>query len=101
MKQNYDKILRWRARNPKKRAAQLRVLRFMRYHEMNRGKCACGKDATSSHHENYDAPYEVVFCCYHCHRGFHNGTVDVSKHQVVDVRESMKTISRIKVAESL
>lgn len=73
---NYmDVIYEWRANNPEKHSAHMKI-----YHAIKSGKivkpkqcsmCGYDTDRLSAHHTDYDKIYQVQWLCSSCHKKVH------------------------------
>lgn len=64
--------IRWRERNPKKRAAHVLVGNALRDGKLFKQPCeVCGDTEAHAHHDDYDKPLEVRWLCPVHHEAWH------------------------------
>lgn len=79
-----------RARPHTKVYARKSVRRYIRRHNIVRGKCFnCGGPSTHAHHLDYNKRLEIVWLCDKCHAAVHR------KHEPLDIRPYIKNKVKI------
>ena len=71
MKNCYKAIRKWERRNPEKVYARRKINRAVRRLDIIKPNhcqiCKMRKERIEGHHEDYDKPLKVIWCCKPCH----------------------------------